>query len=79
MDYLNPHLYLDIHQIPQYKDIPPHFHYDVRYIFKSRMDTDKIVVSKESKDVAWISIDEVLNKNNEASIKRMLIKCEEYK
>ena len=43
------------------------------------MDTDKIVVSKESKDVAWISIDEVLNKNNEASIKRMLIKCEEYK
>jgi len=70
---------LDIHQIPQYKDIPPHFHYDVRYIFKSRMDTDNIVVSKESNDVAWISKDDVLNKNNEASIKRMLIKCEEYK
>ena len=70
---------LDIHRIPQYKDIPPHYHYDIRYIFTSKMNQDIVVVSEESKDVAWISKDDVLNKNDEQSIKRMLIKCEKYR
>ena len=70
---------LDIHRIPQYKDIPPHYHYDIRYIFTSKMNPDIVVVSEESKDVAWISKDDVLNKNDEQSIKRMLIKCENYR
>jgi len=70
---------LDIHYIPQYKDVPSHYHYDIRYIFKSKMNPDKIVVSNESKDVAWILKDRVLKKNNEKSIERMLVKCEKYK
>lgn len=70
---------LDIHRIPQYKDIPPHYHYDIRYIFTSKMNPDIVVVSEESKDVAWVLKDDVLNKNDEQSIKRMLIKCEKYR
>ena len=70
---------LDIHLIPQYKDIPPHYHYDIRYIFTSKMDPDIVVVSEESKDVAWISKNDVLKKNDERSIERMLIKCEKYR
>ena len=70
---------LDIHRIPQYKDIPAHYHYDVRYIFTSKMNPDIVIVSEESKDVAWVSKDDVLNKNNEQSIERMLIKCEKYR
>ena len=45
----------------------------------SQSNTDIVVVSEESKDVAWISKDDVLNKNDEQSIKRMLIKCEKYR
>ena len=43
------------------------------------MNPDIVVVSEESKDVAWVSKDDVLNKNNEQSIERMLIKCEKYR
>ncbi len=78
--YLSEKIFdLDVHQIPQYQDTPPHYHYDIRYIFKSKMDPKKIIVSNESKDVAWILKDDVLKKNNEESIKRMLLKCENYK
>ena len=71
--------YIDIHRNPQNKDTPPHYHYDIRYIFTSKMNPDIVVVSEESKDVAWVSKDDVLNKNNEKSIERMLIKCEKYR
>mgnify|MGYP001273316049 FL=1 len=70
---------IDIHKIPQYKNIPPHYHYDIRYLFKSKMESNAIVVSKESKDVAWVLKDDVFNKNNEESIMRMLTKCEDYR
>ena len=70
---------LDIHQIPPYKNIPPHYHYDIRYIFKAKMDPDTIIVSRESKDVSWLSKKDVLKKNSEESIERMLIKCEQYR
>ena len=43
------------------------------------MDPDIVVVSEESKDVAWISKNDVLKKNDERSIERMLIKCEKYR
>ena len=45
----------------------------------SQPSTDIVVVSEESKDVAWISKNDVLKKNDERSIERMLIKCEKYR
>ena len=65
---------LDIQKIPQYKDIPPHFHYDVRFLLETKRNSNQIKVSSESHDVAWIHKDNVLDKNNEYSIKRMLNK-----
>ena len=43
------------------------------------MNPDIVAVSEESKDVAWVSKDDVLNKNNEQTKERMLIKCEKYR
>ena len=78
--YLSKKIFdIDIHKIPQYKNIPPHYHYDIRYLFKSKMESNAIVVSRESKDVAWILKDEVFKKNSEESIMRMLTKCEDYR
>src|SRR5690349_18598438 len=48
---------LDIHPIPARKDFPEHFHYDVRFCFEAD-ETEPIVVSNESLDVKWISIDQ---------------------
>ncbi|MBC8346512.1 MAG: NUDIX hydrolase [Candidatus Marinimicrobia bacterium] len=65
---------LDVHHIPQYKDVPSHLHFDIRFILECQHGTDNIVVSDESHDVAWIHKNDVLNKNSEESMVRMLKK-----
>jgi len=46
----------------------------VRFIFETKRGTEKIAISNESHNVAWIQINDVLNKNPEKSIARMLKK-----
>ena len=65
---------LDIHEIPRYNDVPPHFHYDIRFLLEAKRIPSRIKVSNESYDVRWININTVLHKNNESSISRMLNK-----
>ncbi|MEE3302530.1 MAG: NUDIX hydrolase [Candidatus Neomarinimicrobiota bacterium] len=65
---------LDIHSIPKYNGIPRHFHFDVRFLLKANRRSEKILVSNESKDVAWIKFEQITKKNDEESIKRMLHK-----
>ena len=46
---------LDRHWIPERKDVPGHWHYDVRYVVRAGED-EGYVVSDESHDLAWRSI-----------------------
>ena len=64
---------VDIHEIPARKDIPAHYHYDVRYLFKADKD-EPLIVSDESHDLKWLAINEVEKYNNSRSIRRMLEK-----
>ena len=64
---------VDIHEIPARKDIPAHYHYDVRYLFKADKD-EPLIVSDESHDLKWVAINEVEQYNNDRSILRMLEK-----
>lgn len=64
---------VDIHEIPARKDIPAHYHYDVRYLFKADKD-EPLIVSDESHDLKWLDIKEVAQYNSEESILRMLKK-----
>ncbi len=65
---------LDIHPIPERKDMPAHFHYDVRFLFYASR-KDAIIVSEESHDVKWIPFDELpIKTRNNSSILRMLEK-----
>ena len=64
---------VDIHEIPARKDIPAHYHYDVRYLFKADKD-EPLIVSDESHDLKWVAINEVEKYNNSRSILRMLEK-----
>jgi len=65
---------IDIHQIPEHKGIPAHYHHDIRFIFQADR-TERIRVSAESNEVAWVPLEEVNNyaKNNR-SIHRMILK-----
>ncbi|HTJ52742.1 MAG TPA: NUDIX hydrolase [Cyclobacteriaceae bacterium] len=61
---------LDIHLIPERKDFPQHFHYDIRFLFEASM-KEQLIISEESHDLAWKKIDEidVLTNHNPSMIR----------
>ena len=61
---------IDIHTIPQRKDFPAHQHYDIRFLFIAKEDAP-IIVSDESHDVKWISLDQLGDFTHERSVLRM--------
>ena len=64
---------LDVHLIPARRTEPEHLHYDVRFLFEADPD-EPLVVSAESRDVAWVELTRVVGKNPDASIRRMVAK-----
>jgi len=64
---------VDIHTIPQHKNVAEHLHYDIRFWLIADK-THLLIVSKESKDLKWIPINEVDQYNSERSIIRMVEK-----
>lgn len=69
---------LDIHVIPNRLNEPEHFHYDIRYLFKT---DDSIPLKKnhESIDLAWVSLSQIDHYTVEESILRMVEKTKSYK
>lgn len=61
---------LSIHEIPARKNEPAHFHYDVRYCLKALLE-GPILVSEESHDVRWISLDDFENYPFDTSVLKM--------
>lgn len=64
---------LDVHPIPERKNEPAHYHYDIRFLLEADP-TEPLVVSEESRDVAWVSLSGIATLNSDASIQRMLAK-----
>ena len=56
---------LDRHWIPERKDVPGHWHYDVRYVVRAGED-EGYVVSDESHDLAWRPIAELADDPDES-------------
>ncbi len=67
---------IDIHLIPEHKDIKAHYHYDVRYAF-SVIDNENTQINNESKAFKWLSLEEVPKFTKNASILRMTRKTQE--
>lgn len=62
---------LDRHWIPDYRGVPAHWHYDVRYVVRAGVD-EAFVVSPESLALAWRDIGELAqDANADASVRRM--------
>jgi 8-oxo-dGTP pyrophosphatase MutT (NUDIX family) len=64
---------IDIHLIPTTTEEPGHYHYDVRFIFEADPG-DKLIVSHESKALAWVSFDRINDFKVDASVRRMAAK-----
>lgn len=64
---------LDVHLIPERKGEPAHFHYDVRFLLEADP-AEALVVSAESKDVAWVPLSGIAALNTDASMRRMVAK-----
>lgn len=61
---------VDVHLIPERKGVPAHYHYDVRFLIEADMN-EPLIVTEESNDLAWVSLDKIAEHNDSESIMRM--------
>lgn len=64
---------LDRHLIPARRGDPEHYHYDLRFLLEADPG-EPFVVSRESKDLAWVELERVASLNAEESMARMVRK-----
>ncbi|WKV10779.1 NUDIX hydrolase [Marivirga harenae] len=64
---------IDIHEIPEFKGVPQHYHYDVRFAYFCNHE-EKTKINSESNSFQWIEIGKVKDLTNEPSIIRMVNK-----
>jgi len=63
----------DRHLIPARGAEPEHYHYDLRFMIEANP-AEPLVISNESKDLAWVEIARVTTLNSEESMARMVRK-----
>lgn len=61
---------IDIHLIPARKEVPAHYHYDVRFVLETVV-SDVYTVSDESLALCWVAVDRVHERTQEPSMLRM--------
>ncbi|MGY1459043.1 MULTISPECIES: NUDIX hydrolase [unclassified Luteimonas] len=62
---------LDRHWIPERKDVPGHWHHDVRYVVRAGAD-EAFVVGEESHDLAWLAVEAIAaDEAMDPSLRRM--------
>ncbi|MDB6094794.1 MAG: hydrolase [Verrucomicrobia bacterium] len=66
---------VDRHWIPERKTEPAHWHHDLRFMIEADPE-EKLIVTSESKDLAWVRIADVAGLNPEESMARMVRKTE---
>jgi len=66
---------IDIHLIPQYKNVPEHYHYDICFAVQVE-GTEEYVVSDESHDLAWVPTGKMKEYSDTESMLRMTEKWE---
>jgi 8-oxo-dGTP pyrophosphatase MutT (NUDIX family) len=64
---------VDRHRIPERKGEPAHWHYDLRFLIEADP-AEPLVVTHESKDLAWVDLARVTALNSEESLLRMVRK-----
>jgi 8-oxo-dGTP pyrophosphatase MutT (NUDIX family) len=71
---LSEHIFdVDVHAIPARPGEPEHFHYDIRFLLQADRHAP-LVVSRESKELAWLTLAEIERLTQEESVLRMVRK-----
>lgn len=69
--FASPAIYdVDVHAIPARPGEPAHDHYDVRFALEADPD-EPLIVSGESKELAWVPIDELPAYGADESVLRL--------
>jgi len=69
---VSPEIYdLDRHLIPARGAEPAHWHYDVRFLIEADP-AEPLVITSESKDLAWVDLTDVARLNAEESLLRLV-------
>jgi 8-oxo-dGTP pyrophosphatase MutT (NUDIX family) len=63
-------IHLDVHEIPERQDMPPHLHLDVRFLVVAA-GNDELVLSEESNDVRWWELAEAAESGDD-SLSRLI-------
>lgn len=68
---------IDVHPIPARPGALAHYHYDIRFIFEADP-AAPLVVSHESKELAWVALAAIREPNFDWSIRRMARKTAHF-
>jgi 8-oxo-dGTP pyrophosphatase MutT (NUDIX family) len=64
---------IDVHLIPERKNVKEHYHYDIRFLLEED-GNEKLVISEESNDLKWVEINKIIDYSGSRSILRMVEK-----
>ena len=69
--------HIDVHLVPKFKEVPAHYHYDIRYLLQVKTNTP-FVISDESIDLKWFSLDDFKSLGCNHSVESMVKKWQEW-
>jgi hypothetical protein len=64
---------VDVHTVTKYRDVPEHLHFDIRYLFKASRD-EPLRITAESKALEWVPIRQVLERNSNPIVAKLVQK-----
>jgi len=70
---------VDIHTIPQRKEVFEHLHYDIRFLLQADMATPLVLNKLETKGLKWVPLTQINDYTKERSITRLCEKTEALK
>ena len=65
---------VDVHRIPLHGTVAAHWHYDIRFLLEADARQALVVPERESKQLRWMTPEEVIRLNGEGSLLRMVNK-----
>jgi 8-oxo-dGTP pyrophosphatase MutT (NUDIX family) len=75
---LSPEIFdIDVHPIPARPGAAGHYHYDIRFIFEADP-AAPLVVSSESKELAWVTLASIREPDFDESMRRMARKTAHF-
>ncbi|MDW9478832.1 NUDIX hydrolase [Sinorhizobium meliloti] len=61
---------INVQDVPAYRDVPEHWHHDIRYVFRASS-LEPTVVSDESNDVMWVDVARLRDYTDEKALIRL--------